>query len=218
MLDGVMRKLIDPPLNAVGHQLAHAGISANAMTLLGLGMGLAAAVAIAANWFLLGLGLITVSRLADGLDGAIARASQKTDFGGYLDITADFLFYGAIPFGFILANPAANAIPGAFLLVSFYFNGATFLGYAILAEKHELTTEQRGVKSLYFTDGLLEGTETIAFFVVLVIWPHIFPVFASIFAILSFVTATGRLMMAHRLFGKAEVKSDLVKPKGQVGD
>lgn len=217
MLDGVMRKLIDGPLNRVGAELARAGINANAMTLFGLGMGLAAAIAIAASWFWLGLALIVISRLADGLDGAIARATQKTDFGGYLDITADFLFYGAIPFGFILANPASNAIPGAFLLVAFYFNGATFLGYAILAERHEMTTEQRGIKSLYFTEGLLEGTETIAFFIALAIWPHIFPVFAFIFAVLSFVTAIGRLMMAHRIF-KPEPNSNLVEPERNISD
>lgn len=203
MLDGVMRKLIDPPLNSMGKNLARAGIGADTMTLFGLGMGLAAAVAIAANWFLLGLALIIVSRLADGLDGAIARATKKTDFGGYLDISADFLFYGAIPFGFIIADPTANTLAGSFLLVAFYFNGATFLGYAILAEKHKLTTEQRGIKSLYFTDGLLEGTETILFFMIVTIWPFIFPVFAAIFAIMTLVTATGRLMMARRIFGDA---------------
>ncbi len=213
MLDGVMRKLIDPPLNSAGQQLARAGMTANSMTLFGLGIGLAGAVAIAAGWYWLGLAFIAFSRLADGLDGAIARATQKTDFGGYLDITADFVFYGAVPFGFILADPASNAIVGAFLLFSFYFNGATFLGYAILAEKHELTTEQRGVKSLYFTDGLLEGTETIAFFAIICIWPPIFPVFGLIFALLCFVTGTGRLLMAHRLFGDKQSKSDLVEPE-----
>lgn len=53
---------------------------------------------------------------------------------------------------------------GAVLLVSFYFNGGTFLGYAILAEKHKLSPTNRGSKSLYFSTGLTEGTETIAFF------------------------------------------------------
>ena len=209
MLDGVMRKIIDRPLNAVGTRLAHLGFTANAMTLFGLTLGLAAGVAIAASWFWWGVTLIVISRLADGLDGAIARATKKTDFGGYLDISSDFMFYGAIPFGFILSNPAANAIPGAFLLLSFYFNGGTFLGYAILAEKHELTTEQRGIKSLYFTDGLIEGTETIAFFIVLAIWPVLFPVFSVIFALLTFATGAGRLLMAHRIFG--DVSSDRIK-------
>lgn len=218
MLDGVMRKIIDRPLNALGNGLSGAGITANAMTLLGLGLGLAAAIAIAAGWMLLGFTLLILSRLADGLDGAIARATKPTDFGGYLDITADFLFYGAIPLGFILNNPGTNALAGAFLLVAFYFNGGTFLGYAILAEKHELTTEQRGIKSLYFTEGLMEGTETILFFVLCILVPGIFPVLATLFALLTFATAIGRLMLAYRQFGEFETKSNLVEGKADVSD
>ena len=51
-----------------------------------------------------------MSRLFDGLDGAVARASTKTDRGGFLDIVLDFAFYGAIPLGFVLADPAGNAV------------------------------------------------------------------------------------------------------------
>lgn len=206
MLDGAMRKLIDGPLNTAGAGLARVGIGANTMTLFGLAVGLAAAVAIAAGWFVLGFVLIAISRLADGLDGAIARATQTTDFGGYLDIAADFLFYGAVPFAFIVADPGANTLAGAVLLLSFYFNGATFLGYAVLAEKHELTTEERGIKSLYFTDGLMEGTETIALFLIVCLWPDVFPVFALVFAALTFATAIGRLHMAWRIFGNKPTK------------
>ena len=39
MLDRPMRKLIDPPLNAVGRKLAALGIRANAVTLAGLIIG-----------------------------------------------------------------------------------------------------------------------------------------------------------------------------------
>lgn len=208
-----MRKLIDPPLKQIGTGLAKAGISANAMTLFGLTLGVAAAVAIAVGWFWWALLLIGLSRLADGLDGAIARATKKTDFGGYLDITADFLFYGAIPMGFVLANPMANAIPGAILMMSFYFNGGTLMGYAVLAEKHNLTTEQAGIKSLYLSEGLLEGTETILFFVISVIWPHLFPIFALVFAFLTFATGFLRWHMAWRIFGDKSTESDLTKPK-----
>ncbi len=200
MLDAAMRKIIDPPLDRVGRVLARVGISANAMTLVGLGLGLAAAVCIAAGWFVPGLVLIVVSRIADGLDGAVARATERTDFGGYLDICADFLFYGAVPFAFVLVAPAANAVVGAFVLLSFYYNGTTFLGYAVLAEKHDMETRAQGIKSLYFAEGLLEGTETIAFFIVLTIWPASFPVLGATFALLCFVTGTSRLLMAYRLF------------------
>jgi len=161
MLDAPLRRIIDPPLNMMGRALAKTGISADTVTVLSLITGLLAALAVALGAAHLALWLVLLSRLADGLDGAVARATTRTDFGGYLDITADFLFYGAIPLAFVIANPATNGLAGALLLTSFYFNGASFLGYAILAERHGLETSERGSKSLYFTGGLLEGTETI---------------------------------------------------------
>jgi len=200
MLDGVLRKLIDPPLNKMGILLAKVGISANAITLFGVLIGLAAAFAIAANWFLFALILIIISRLADGLDGAVARATKKTDFGGYLDIVMDFLFYAAIPLGFIFANPSSNAFAGAILLLSFNFNGASFLGYAILAEKHKHKTDVSGEKSIYFNNGLIGGSETIVFFIVICIWPKLFAMLSLIFAILVIVTAVMRILYAREVF------------------
>ncbi|MBK5933209.1 phosphatidylglycerophosphate synthase [Rhodovulum imhoffii] len=200
MLDAMMRRLIDPPLARMGRALAMRGVSADAVTLAGLVLGLSAAALIALGAPVLALVPLLASRLADGLDGAIARASGKTDFGGYLDITCDFLFYGAIPLGFVLADPAANGAAGAALLTSFYFNGATFLGFAILAERRSMRTEARGVKSLYFTGGLLEGTETIVFFVVLCLWPEGFVPLAWGFGGLCFFTAASRVVLARRVF------------------
>lgn len=200
MLDGWARRLMDPPLNHLGRQLVARGVTADAVTLVGLALGLLAATALAAGlapW--LALALLLASRLADGLDGAVARASRKTDFGGYLDITCDFLFYGAVPLAFVLRDPD-NGAAGAFLLTSFYVNGASFLGYAILAEKRGLTTASRGEKSLYFTAGLLEGSETILFFVVLCLWPGLFAPLAWGFGGLCFLTALSRVLLARRVF------------------
>lgn len=151
---------------------------------------------------LTGLILILLSRIADGLDGAVARASRKTDYGGYLDITADFLFYGAVPLGFAALDPAANGLAAAFLLTSFYFNGASFLGFALLAEKHEMRTDAQGQKSLYYSNGLLEGTETIGFFVLICLLPVFFAPLAYIFGALCFATASLRLFAARRVFPK----------------
>ena len=198
MLDRFARQLIDPPLNQRGKGLAAAGATANGVTLAGLGLGLVAAALIALGapgWALLPL---LASRIADGLDGAVARATQKTDFGGYLDIAADFLFYGAIPFAFVVADPVANGVAGAFLLMSFYVNGTSFLGYAILAEKHGHKTDAQGQKSLYYSNGILEGTETIAFFVLLCLIPQYFAPLAWAFGILCFATALLRIYAAKQ--------------------
>jgi phosphatidylglycerophosphate synthase len=200
MLDGVMRRVIDPPLNRMGRALARNGIGADQVTLAGLILGLVAAglIAFGATW--LALLPLLLGRLADGLDGAVARATRLTDFGGYFDILADFVFYGAIPLAFVILDPAQNGLAGAFLLFSFYVNGTSFLGYAILAEKRKLETSSRGAKTLYFTGGLLEGTETIAFFVALCLVPQWFAPMAWVFGGLCLVTAASRLLLARRVF------------------
>ena len=203
MLDGIMRRALDPGLNRAGRVLAGRGMHANHITLIGLALGLLAAGLI--GWGVSGwIAMIPLlsSRVADGLDGAVARASNITDFGGYLDIVCDFIFYGAIPLAFVLRDPIGNGVAGAFLLTAFYANGASFLSFAILAEKRGLQTDTRGVKSLYFTAGLMEGTETIAFFVILCIWPNFFAPLGWVFGALCFATAFARIALAWRVFGK----------------
>lgn len=200
MLDGIMRRQLDPMLNAWGRRLAARGFRANHITLAGLVLGLTAAGMVALALPLsVALIPLLLGRVADGLDGAVARAGQKTDFGGYLDIVCDFIFYGAIPLAFAIRDPA-NAGAAAFLLTSFYVNGASFLAFAIFAEKHGLKTTTRGEKSLFFTAGLLEGTETILFFVVICLWPAAFIILSLGFGILCLITALARIILAKTSF------------------
>jgi phosphatidylglycerophosphate synthase len=199
MLDGWARRRLDPPLDGFGALMAKAGISANVVTVTAFIMGLAAATAIACSRFWLGLALLLVSRLGDGLDGAVAKVNGRTDLGGYLDIVLDFVFYGAIPIGFVLADPAANAVAGAVLVFSFYVNGSSFLAYAIMAERRKLETDARGAKSLFFTTGLAEASETIAVFVAFCLFPDWFAPLAYAFAATmdgAYLTATAFLWAA----------------------
>ena len=200
MLDARMRKLIDPPLTGAGLWLARLGVSANAVTLAGLALGLLLAAMLAAGFAALALVPLAFSRLCDGLDGAVARARGATDFGSYLDIFCDFVFYGAVPLAFVLRDPAANGVAGAFLLACFYVNGTSFLGYAVLAGKRGLETREQGEKSLYYSAGLLEGTETILFFALLCLVPGAFAPLAFVFGVLCCATALSRVLMARRRF------------------
>lgn len=200
MLDGIARRIVQPGLDRVAAWLARR-VTADQVTLAGAGFGLLAGAMIAAGWPGLALAWLLASRLADGLDGAVARIRGKSDFGGVLDIACDFVFYAAIPLGFVLADSAGNGAAGAALLAAFYINAATFLGYAILAEKRGMETRARGDKSLYFTAGLMEGSETIGFFVLMCLWPAGFVPLAWVFAGLCLVTAVARLRLAARVFG-----------------
>jgi phosphatidylglycerophosphate synthase len=198
MLDARLRQLIDPPLDAIGRKLARMGIGADAITLTGLGFGLGAALAIMVQADFAALVLIGLSRLADGLDGAVARATRPTDRGGFLDITADFAFYGSIPLAFALRDPSTNALPAALLLFAFYVNGAAFLAFAALAARRGLETRAQGAKSLHYLSGLMEGAETILFFALMAAFPTLFAPLALLFAGLTLVSGAARMIQGWK--------------------
>ncbi|MDJ0942878.1 MAG: CDP-alcohol phosphatidyltransferase family protein [Kiloniellales bacterium] len=199
MLDPLMRRVIDPPLERAGRWLARSGLTANMVTWLGFAVGLAAIAALALQLYGLALALILANRLADGLDGAVARQRGPTDLGGYLDIVFDFLFYAGVVFGFALGRPA-DALAAAFLIFSFVGTGSSFLAYAILAAKRGLTTDLRGRKSLYYLGGLTEGSETIALFVAICLFPGAFSWLATGFGLLCWLTTAGRITAAIQAF------------------
>ena len=103
-------------------------------------------------------------------------------------------------FGFALARPE-NAVPAAFLILSFVGTGTSFLAFAIVAAKRGLASEDRGRKSLYYLGGLTEGTETIVVFVIFCLFPSVFPALAYVFAALCWLTTAARVVTARRSFG-----------------
>lgn len=200
MLDTKLRPLIDRPFNAAGHVLARQGASANGVTLTGLGVGLMAAGAIVLQLYALAFVLIVLNRVIDGLDGAVARATQQTDGGGYLDVVVDYVFYGSVPFAFALVDPASNALPAAALLASFCLTASSFLAFAAIAAKRGIETTEHGRKSFFYSTGIIEGTETIICFLLMATLPGWFPLLAWIFAGLCVLTAMQRTAYALRLF------------------
>lgn len=199
MFDARLRPLINPALDRMGAALARRGVSANQVSVTGAAFGALAGLAIGLGEPLAGLALVLASRLLDGLDGAIARASQPTDFGGYLDIICDYVFYLAVPLGFGFAAPAN--LPFALLLVaSFTLTAVSFLAYATLAAKQGLETRAHGLKSFFYSTGLAEGAETILAFVLMCLWPTAFPQIAVIFAGLCLLTVIQRSVIARRVF------------------
>jgi phosphatidylglycerophosphate synthase len=170
------------------------------MTLTGFGIGLAAAALVGSGQYLAGAGAILLSRLCDGLDGAMARETRPTDVGGFLDIALDFIFYAAIPLGFAVADPSRNALAAATLLASFVGTMASFLAFAVLAAKRQLESLAYPDKSFYFLGGLTEATETLACFMAMCLWPQHFALLAYGFAILCLVTTVTRIWWGWRTF------------------
>ncbi len=138
MLDRFSIKVIRSPLNLGAALLDKMGVTANQTTVTGFMLGCCAFPALFWQQYSLALLFVVLNRVADGLDGALARRHGISDSGGFLDISLDFLFYSLIPFGFVLADPPSNAIAGAFLIFSFIGTGTSFLAFAIMASKHHI--------------------------------------------------------------------------------
>lgn len=198
MLDRFAIAVLEPGLDRAARLIVRAGIGADAVTWTGFAVGLAAAAAIAQQRFGTGLALLLASRVADGLDGAVARRTQPTDRGAFLDITLDFLLYASIPLAFAIADPGANALAAAVLLAAFIGTGSGFLAYAVLAERRQLASKAFPAKGIFYLGGLTEATETIACFVLMCLWPAHFASLAYGFAALCGVTIATRLFAGWR--------------------
>ncbi len=194
MLDRAANAALMPLLQVCARGLVRAGVGADAVTLVGFGIGLAAAAAIAMQSYLLGLVLLLASRVADGLDGPVARLTQPTDRGAFLDICLDFLFYASIPLAFAIASPAANALPAAVLLAAFIGTGSSFLAFAVLAQKRGMASSDHPDKGLYYLGGLTEATETLICFGLMCVWPQKFAWWAYGFAVLCALTIGARII------------------------
>lgn len=200
MLDRHVLRILKPAIDFGATGLHRMGCNADHVTLAGFGLGMVAAALIGTGHFTLAIAFILASRAMDGLDGAVARLCGTTDRGAFLDISLDFLFYGAIPLAFALANPQANALAAAVLLAAFVGTGSSFLAYAIIAEKVGLKSTAYPSKAFYYLGGLTEGTETVACFIVMCIWPEHFAPIAFVYAVLCTLTTFMRLVAGWKSF------------------
>jgi len=201
MLDRAFNAAVQNPLQRMAQMLQRRGWQADHITWLGFAIGMLALPLIALDlpqWALLAMGL---NRLADGLDGALARLTQPTDRGAFLDIALDFLFYASIPLGFALADPTRNALAASVLIYSFIGTASTFLAFAVLAAKRGISSSTYPAKGFYYLSGLTESVETMAVFVLMCLVPDWFAALAYGFAALCALTTVTRIVAGVKVLG-----------------
>jgi len=199
MIDALLlplqKRLLTPP----ARRLVGLGLSADAVTIAGFIIGLGCIAALATGHWPLALALLFLNRLADGLDGAMARLVGPTDRGAFLDIALDFAFYALFPLGFALAEPV-NALPAAVLIAAFMGTGSSFLAFAVLAGRRGKEASAYPGKGIYYLGGLTEGAETIATFAAMCLWPAAFPALAWVFATACALTTLSRWWQGWHAF------------------
>ncbi len=209
MFDTRLRHRLADPLDRLAALLDRPGVSADGLTLAGLATGLGSAVLAAQQWWTAALVAWWVSRLLDGLDGPLARrrgaaGTSGSEAGGFLDITADFVVYGATVVGVAVGTvgtvgPEADLgswLPFAAVLLAYYANGTAFLAFSSIAERTGHGIDDG--RSLSFLGGLAEGAETIAVHSVWLLLPQYAASVAVVWALVVGVSAAHRILVGYR--------------------
>ena len=189
-------------------KLVKFGVPANVISILGFFIGLLAINFISMQMYAWGLVLMLLNRLFDGLDGAIARKTKVTDYGVFLDVVLDYVFYAGVIFAFALANPSQNAVAAAFLLFAFMASACALLAYGVVAHKANQNYELLN-NSPFYLGGFAQGFETLLALVLMCILPWWFMQIAIIFGVLGFVKALTIVIAAYYNFVIASKKSGL---------
>lgn len=195
MLDARMRTALGPGLEAGARGLQRAGIGPLGVTAAGLLVGIGCCVAAALQAWPLALALWLANRTLDGLDGPLARLRGATDLGGMLDFLADFVVYAGFPLAVAIAIPDSRVAASA-LLASYLLNNVALLSFSSLIERRGLALGDE--RSLRFTTGLTEGTETIACYALVCLVPEHAGSIFWVFTGLVLITVSQRLALAIR--------------------
>jgi phosphatidylglycerophosphate synthase len=204
MIDNYLRRRLEGPLDRCAGLLDVAAISPDRVTAAGLVLGLSSALSAGLQLWWLALVLWLASRLADGLDGPLARRRARaggpnSGAGGFFDITADFTVYGATVVGVAVGVTSGYDAPWwPFLLVllAYYINGTAFLAFSSIAERTDRKIDDG--RSLSFLGGVAEGAETIAVHSIWLILPgHAWQI-AVVWAGVVAVSAGQRIIAGHR--------------------
>jgi phosphatidylglycerophosphate synthase len=214
MFDAVLRRRLDGPLAAAAERMDRPWASPDRLTVAGLVLGMASAGLAAGQQWGWALLAWVLSRVMDGLDGPLARRraiGQGSPAGGFLDITADFVVYGATVVGVAVGTVGASAsvvewLPFLAVLLAYYVNGTAFLAFSSIAERTGHRIDDG--RSLSFLGGIAEGAETILVHSLWLLLPALAPPIATAWAGVVGVSAAHRIVTGYRtLRGPAAAES-----------
>lgn len=222
MIDAPVRRALTRPLGGIARAIDVPWVTPDRLTVAGLALGLASAVLAALGLWPAALATWLVSRLLDGLDGTLARrrramasapgasaavagaaesgAASSSEAGGFLDIAADFIVYGASVAGVAVGSVTGFGAawwPFMLVLLAYYVNGAAFLAFSSIAERTGRTLDDG--RSLSFLGRIAEGTETIVVHSVWLLLPVAAWQVALGWAAFVAVSAVQRVVAGYRL-------------------
>ena len=204
MFDNQIQIFLQKPLILIGKQLIRF-ITPDQVTFIGFSLGVTSTILIFFKIYNVALVFLLLNRLCDGLDGVMARLTQPTKRGAYLDIVFDFIFYSLFVLAFGLSNEK-YLIFSLLLLFCYVGTATTFLANSLLINaqnkifKNENIEQNKLIKGFGYAYGIIEGAETIIFMVLSLIFPEYFIYISLIFIILCVFTIFARIYVCFKYY------------------
>ena len=174
VIDMRVRPHVTRFMEPIGRGLARIGMTPTLMTVLGLLVCITGAVVIAMGHLTLGAVIFAIGTLLDGLDGAVARASDRvSERGAFLDAAFDRMTEVAAFAGLAFAMEGR---PRLLVLIVVALGGAMLVPY-MRAKAEAFGIDGRGglmgraERVMLFTLGLLTGQiEVMLWIFVVLVW------------------------------------------------
>jgi CDP-diacylglycerol---glycerol-3-phosphate 3-phosphatidyltransferase len=190
MFDGNFRSQIEAGLRPVGNSLKRVGVTADALTAVGVVMAVGSAVAIGAGAFSLALLLLVLTGLPDLLDGAVAKAWGTTSKrGAFFDSVSDRLSDGLMFGGVAWYLAATDGRPWVVMVPVAAYISASLVSY-IRAKADALGFDARG--------GLVERAERVILLALGLLFSQYLVWFVALILVLNVITAGQRFVKVWR--------------------
>ena len=194
MIDRYIHERMQKPLIFIALKIQKTQITPNQVSLIGKFFGLIAMILIINSFFILALIFILINRVFDGVDGALARLTNKTTpYGAFFDIVCDYVIYAGVVLAFALNN-LSNALAVSVLLFSFTITGVSFLAKSATSKKIDKANTAYAKKGFFYHFGIAEGFETIVFLSLICFFPFYFNILSYAFSAICGITVVQRFL------------------------
>lgn len=195
MLDTNARKYVQPILDGVALACRRIGISANALTVIGMLVGSAAALLVLNEYAVAGFVVLWLSGLIDAADGTLARLTKPSPLGAILDITFDRVVEVAM-----IVALACNTADARLVLV--ILAGTIAIAMSLFLSIGAAVANQ-SIKSFHYAPGLGERTEAFICFSLMILDSARLVMWTWVFIGVIVFTMSQRLYHVYRMLSVA---------------
>lgn len=196
MLNKYARWVFERPLSLLARKLQAANVTPNMVSVLGFVLTVLSALIISQGTFVIGAVVLAIASINDMLDGTLARLTQPSTFGAFLDSTLDRYSESITSFGLVYYFVAQPGHETELILVFSMLVGSLMVSYT-RARAEGLNVECNA--------GLLQRPERVVLLVAGLLFPSILAPILWLLAIMTNFTALQRVYEVYIRTSQAQM-------------